>query len=376
MIKRINFSSSLLAGKVLSNFKRLLVNPHFIFCILTVIFISYVYYDWYYRYYWFWKFSVFEFRNDMIGSLFFAPIIYGALIFWLRGFIIIWLLSFVAILPRIIYFSLEPAELITNISFFLIPLALIVIISLEVQWRRRQREMLALREQERQLYTLQILQAQEDERHRIAQELHDDTTQGLLVIANHAQQIAKSDACTEKQEQLFWIRDSILKLAEDVRRLSLNLRPSILDDIGLVPALRWLVDHTYKETGINTTMLVVGNIKKLPTNTEVTVYRIVQEALSNVRRHSNAQNAKLALTFNENFLEIIIEDDGQGFKLGDRLSKLATKQKLGLLGIRHRTHFIGGTYEIASQPERGTFLKVNIPIQAMEDGSALKDVNY
>ena len=132
---------------------------------------------------------------------------------------------------------------------------------------------------------------QEDERHRIAQELHDGTTQELLVVANRAQALVASKELAGNSEAsrcVEWIRDAVLHISEDIRRMSLDSRPSMLDEMGLVSALRWSVDHRNHDSGVNIKLILRGKARKLNPEVEVNVYRRVQELLSNLRRHSNA----------------------------------------------------------------------------------------
>lgn len=342
---------------------KMLVNVHFWVVGVITIAITVIYHDWYNRYDWFWYFSVFEFRNDIIGSLFFIPFLYASLVFWWRGSLIIWSLSMAAVLPRMIYYSFDFASLARNIAFAFVPLALVAAIALELQWREKQRQTLVEREEERQVYMSQIFKAQENERQRIAQELHDGTIQELLVIANRAQTLVSGDGnetTVEMRERAEWVRDAILQLLEDVRRLSLDLRPSVLDDIGLVPALRWLVDHLNQEGEINTKVVVHGVERKLRSETEVTIFRIVQEALNNARRHSKATKAVVTLEFAPDSLEIMVQDNGDGFSLSETLGKLAAEGKLGLIGMQQRAKFLNSTFNIYSQPGKGTLVSIEI----------------
>jgi two-component system sensor histidine kinase DegS len=219
-------------------------------------------------------------------------------------------------------------------------------------------------EKERQVYMSQIFKAQEDERRRIARELHDDTIQELLVIANRAQTLVSGDGnetTVGMRERAEWIRDAILHLLENLRRLSLDLRPSVLDDIGLVPALRLMVDHLNQEDEINTKMVVQGTEKKLRPEAEVTIFRIVQEALNNVRRHAKATEAVVALKFAPECLEIMVKDNGKGFSLNETIRNLTAEGKLGLIGMQQRAQLINSTFNIYSQPGKGTLVSIEIP---------------
>ncbi len=342
---------------------RMIHSIHFWIIITLMLALTLVYYtfkDWFP---WFFSFFVFEYKNDIVGSLFLIPFIYASLVFWWRGSLIVWLLSAAAMLPCVMYYSFSLEKLMINVVLSLVPLMIVIIIALEQKWRETQKRILAEREEERQIYMSQIFKTQENERQRIAQELHDGTMQELLVIANRAQVLVSGDGnetTVEKRERAEWVRDAILQVLEDVRRLSLDLRPSVLDDIGLVPALRWLTDHLDQDGGINTQVVVHGAERKLSSETEVTIFRIVQEALNNARRHSKATEAVVTLEFAPESLEITVQDNGDGFSLRETSGKLATEGKLGLIGMQQRAKFLNSTFNIYSQPGKGTLVSIEI----------------
>jgi len=249
--------------------------------------------------------------------------------------------------------------LITNIALLLLPFLLVSLATFELEWRRKERKIFAEREAERKVYISKILESQENERLRIAQELHDDTIQTLLVIANRAETlIPAGDSMKEIRGNAEWIRDTTLETVEGLRRIGLDLRPSMLDDLGLVPALRWLVDRMNKESGINTRILVSGEKRKLSPEAEVTIFRITQEALNNIKRHSRATEAVVNLEFTPESLKISMEDNGRGFRPPKKFDRLASRGKLGLIGIHQRIDFLGGTFKIHSKSGEGTSLLI------------------
>jgi signal transduction histidine kinase len=266
-------------------------------------------------------------------------------------------------LPFVTYYSLSIQSFMINSVFAFVPLMLVVIIAFEQKWRQTQRRILEQRELEHQVYMSQIFRAQENERQRIAQELHDGAMQELLVVANYAQTLVSNgtgEASPEVRERAGWIRDAILRVLEDMRRLSLDLRPSVLDNLGLIPALRCLVDRLNYEGGIKTRVVVHGTERKLNSETEVTIFRIVQEALNNVRRHSKATEAEVILEFAPESLEIRVQDNGKGFSLNEIIGELAASGKLGLLGMQERAKFLNSTFNIYSEPGKGTLVSIKI----------------
>jgi two-component system sensor histidine kinase DegS len=303
--------------------------------------------------------AITEFVHHIVGILFLVPIIYAAIFFSWQGALTTYLLSLFGVLP-IILSIWSVASLITNLTLLLLPLFIASIVAFELARRRRERRNFTEREAERQVYISKILESQENERQRIAQEIHDDTIQKLLVIANRTQKLipcAKGDN-GEINKTTEWIRDATLQAIEELRRTSLNLRPSVLDDLGLVPALRWLIDSMIEESGIKARIIIKGAIRNLGQNAEITIFRVVQEALNNIKRHSNAKEAVVNIEFKVNSIKITIKDNGTGFYPPRKLEGLATKGKLGLIGMQQRIDFLGGKFQIHSRPGRGTLLQI------------------
>ena len=312
----------------------------------------------------------FEIVNKIHGSLFFIPFVYAAIAFWWRGAVIVWLLAMAVILPWILYVSMNPASFVRNTLFTFIPSMLVVLILFQIKWRENQRKIAAEREAQRRVYLSQVFSAQEDERQRIARELHDDTTQSLLVIANRAQSLLADDRCQalgceqsrEARDETEWIRDQILKVSEGVRRLSLDLRPSILDNMGLVPAIRWLTANLNQENGTDVQISVKGGNRGLMPENDVVIFRIIQEALSNVRRHAHASKVVVTLGFAPTTLKITVRDNGAGFHMPRRIGHFTTEGKLGLIGMQQRAEFLGGTLDIRSQPGKGTMVSAEVRV--------------
>lgn len=342
---------------------KMIRNIHFWIIIAIIGVLIVIYYGWDDWFPWFWRYFVFEFGRDIIGTLFLIPFLYASLVFWWRGAITVWALSAVAMLPLVIDYSGNLESFLFNSALSFIPLAVIIIITSELKWRDKQRRLLVEREEERQVYVSQIFKAQEDERRRIAQELHDGVTQELLVVANRAQTLVNRDGAKtamEVKKQATWIRDAILQISEDIRRQSVDLRPDILDHMGLVPALRWLVNRLNEEDEIQAKMALHGAERKLNSETEVNIFRIVQEALNNIRHHSKATEAMVTLNFAPDSLEIKVQDNGAGFSLNETIGNLAAKGKLGLIGMEQRAKFIKSAFDIQSEVGQGTSVAIRV----------------
>jgi PAS domain S-box-containing protein len=218
-------------------------------------------------------------------------------------------------------------------------------------------------QQNMEYYIKQVTRAQEDERLRISRELHDDTAQALATLSRGLDSLITGEKkltkpVTERLEKLHEMADSAL---EGVRRFSQDLRPSILDDLGLIPALEWLITDLEVRYGVATKVDITGSRRRLAPETELAVFRIAQEILSNIGRHSQASEVEMNLDFGADALTLIISDNGQGFDMPERTSDLALSGKLGIIGMRERARLIGGTLIVQSELGAGTTITLRIP---------------
>lgn len=214
-----------------------------------------------------------------------------------------------------------------------------------------------------QFYLRECLRAQEEERKRLASELHDDTSQQILLLAHGVDNLASKASDYLPQE----LRDDFEKLYklsqqtyEGIRRYAQALRPRILDDLGLVPALKWLAQELTNLTGIQA-RVKTDIIPALPPETQLVLFRIAQEALNNIHRHSEASEANITLEYQEDAVRMTISDNGKGFELPRWLSDFAAQGKLGLTGMAERVQLVGGEIEITSQIGKGTKIIVKAP---------------
>lgn len=213
------------------------------------------------------------------------------------------------------------------------------------------------------LYSQKVGQAQEAERKRIARELHDETIQELIVVMRHIEALAsgKEDVTASQ------ILEEVRKILEGVRHFSQELRPSILDDLGLIPSIQWLASDLTKTFGISVGTETRGTNRKLPPEMELMLFRITQEALTNVRKHSQATRVFVLVEFNEHNIKISIQDNGKGISVPGKFEDLARTGKLGLTGMQERTQLLGGTIKIESQAGQGTNVIVEIPTDNNEN---------
>lgn len=223
----------------------------------------------------------------------------------------------------------------------------------------------ALRESERQLRDLssQLLTAQETERKRISRELHDELGQSLTVMKLRFNYIEKK--LLEHQTELKGECESgiqfIDQIIENIRRLSRDLSPTILDDFGLSAALRWMINNFAKSYAIKVILNMTDVDSLLPPDSHVVVYRTVQEALTNIGKHSRARTVSIDIHQEDGAVLFAIEDDGVGFD-GDTAVRNPEEQGLGLATMKGRAQMVGGTLQIRTQGGKGTKITLNIPI--------------
>ena len=350
-------------------------NPHFWLIAVISLSLIFVYQTWPWREekfasgVWQWfsclstlqRVAVAESMNHIVGILFLVPIIYAAMVFSWRGAFIAFLASLAGTM-RIMLHMWPPTSLAQNLLLLSLPFWIASIVSFELAWHRRERRIFAEREAERQIYIAKILESEEDERRRIARQLHDDIIQNLLVIANDAQMLLSSASLASHLYSVGQrIRGLAIELIDNLRRIAVDLRPSVLDNLGLVAALRWLADRTSEDTGIEVNFSVQGAEKKLPDQVEITIFRIVQEGLANVKRHSEATKVAVTLKFSDERVSVTVQDNGKGFACPSKISTLAVNGKLGLVGLVERVTLLKGTFLVHSEPGMGTSLFAELP---------------
>lgn len=241
---------------------------------------------------------------------------------------------------------------------------------LEVSNRRLQAQRAELAEKTVQLERLasQVLAAEEEERRRIARELHDDTMQSLAALImgleRSLEQLpgrADDPAVMEMRDSTARLRDLATAMLDDLRHLALDLRPAVLDDHGLTAALGWLAQS---QSGRGPTKVVFeadptlfeDSVARLPATTETALYRIVQEALSNVAKHAGATEARVRFRLSPSAAAVEVEDDGHGFPV----DAPREPSQMGLLNMRERAALLGGVLNVQSGPE-GTLVRARVP---------------
>ena len=205
--------------------------------------------------------------------------------------------------------------------------------------------------------------AQEEERRLIARELHDETSQALTFLIVKLKVLEDADSPTAIQQSIQDLREAVAGILDRVHDLALELRPTVLDDLGLVAALRQYLRDYQGKYRLSVDFQAMGlDRRRLPPEVETTIYRVVQEALSNVARHAQAQNASVLLEKRESFVAVVVEDDGQGFDVAEATGTDLRRSNLGLYGMQERVTLLGGTLTIESSPGVGTATFVKIPL--------------
>lgn len=212
-------------------------------------------------------------------------------------------------------------------------------------------------------YARKITQAQENERKRIARELHDDTIQSLIAISRRLEALSTSepDLPDTASRRIRELQQTTSDVINRVRRFSQDLRPSTLDYLGLLPTLEELVATINRHDGLQAELWIHGEQRRLSSEVELTLFRIVQEALNNVIKHADAARVVTLVEINDSNISVTVQDDGIGFQPFTPAEHPATASRLGLLGMQERARLLGGTLIIDSTPGHGTKVLVNVP---------------
>lgn len=230
------------------------------------------------------------------------------------------------------------------------------ILGLEDQARQRYQEVVDARSQLKEL-SARLVQAQEEERKALSRELHDEIGQSLSAVLVEVRNLSVSLRARPAAESLRHV-ETVKGLVEGavkvVRNMALLLRPSMLDDLGLIPALKWQARETSKRTAMDVSVATELDPDDMPEEYKTCIYRVVQEALHNCARHSHAKTVRIRVNQRSNGLTLVVQDDGQGFDISQ-------VKGLGLLGIQERVAKFGGTCDVHSQSGGGTILSVELP---------------
>lgn len=221
--------------------------------------------------------------------------------------------------------------------------------------RRRQAE------REARHFGGRVLTAQEEERRRLAREMHDDVTQRLAALAIDTAKVQGEAGSSAVGQAIDAVRQRIVKLSEDVHALSYRLHPSLIEDLGLAAALRVECNRVARQEDLAVVLDAPGAARKVPPQVAICLFRIAQEALRNVTRHAHARNVQVSLQDLESGMTLVVRDDGKGFDPGAGKARTS----LGLVSMRERVRLVGGTLDIESAPGRGTSVLAWVPKEAL-----------
>lgn len=204
-----------------------------------------------------------------------------------------------------------------------------------------------------------VVRSQEDERARIARELHDEVAQLLSAFGLHLGSLRLKLKRADTLAEVDQLQELTHQISESLYHLVRDLRPSHLDSLGLIPAIRYILNEEYGPRGLQVNLQTLGRPRPLPGSIEIAIFRVVQEALTNVARHSRVSSARIELLYEDRQVSLCISDEGAGF---DPLGPLRPPRGWGLAGMRERVESLGGTFTLHSQPSRGTELNALIPL--------------
>ena len=244
----------------------------------------------------------------------------------------------------------------------------VVILRLQNQVRARLEENIEGKRSLREL-SAKYVRAQEDERRALSRELHDEAGQAFSAILLETENLLDGDQAVSARLHLESIRNLAQHGMAETRNMALLLRPSMLDDFGLVPALNWQAKETAKRSGLRVQLSAEDLLRDLPEEHKTCIYRVVQEALNNVVRHAQASAAQIHLQWEDGQVGLTVQDDGTGFD-AERV------RGLGLLGMGERVHHLGGDFRVESQPGRGTLLKIQLPVAELANDRAYETDPY
>ncbi|MCP5108470.1 MAG: sensor histidine kinase [bacterium] len=240
----------------------------------------------------------------------------------------------------------------------------------EINERKRVEEALRLSETRLRLLSSQLFNAQEEERRRLSKELHDQLGHDLVLLKSRFRSIKLKlpEEKTELQQELADTQDYVDQIIENVRQISTELTPSILEDLGLFASLQWLVENFARQHSIKVSLDMEDIDRYVSQEPRINLYRIFQETLTNISKHARAQAVSIRVKKEKNVVIFRVKDDGKGFDLNRSSEKEATVSGMGLTAMKERAHLSGGVFEVRSQPGKGTLICFKIPIP--EDGGA------
>lgn len=218
--------------------------------------------------------------------------------------------------------------------------------------------------QKKQLMGIKIIQAQEEERKRVAREIHDGPAQvlaNIIIRADICEKLLAAEDLEKAKEELRELKETVRQVLKEIRKIIYDLRPMALDDLGFIPALKRYVNQLQEEVDGDIDLVILGEEGNIPRHLDTILFRIVQEGLTNIKKHAGARNIKLKLEAGQEHINILIIDDGKGFDVEEVMAGHKITSGFGLTSMKERVGLIGGKLEIDSKPGGGTKLFVRVP---------------
>jgi len=225
--------------------------------------------------------------------------------------------------------------------------------------------------QQMQALGLSVIMAQEEERKRVAREIHDGPAQSLANIVMRAEFCMKLMEVNPSmlKDELYGLMDLVRRSLQDVRKIIFDLRPMALDDLGLVPALKRYVEQYMKDYGIYVETILMGREYELSSSLVVALFRVIQESMTNIRKYAKATEVLIKIEFLKNRINVVVRDNGCGFDVEKELAE-KSGMAFGLIGMRERIQLLKGKFEVKSSPGHGTEVILSVPTAHEENGLA------
>jgi signal transduction histidine kinase len=313
---------------------------------------------------WFWSWIRIELGSGVRGLLMLFPILYATLMLdWRRALATLAVLL-AAIAPFIIRYGFSAQTEILSFSILAVPPIVLVSLQIKLLADANERQVAEQKKKQSAEVIRQLILTQEAERKRISRELHDGVVQSLLFTATMAHDVLEetppNDAAV--RQKLEKIVSNSMDMVTETRIICQDLRPNILDNLGLVSAVKWLCEEFQNDTGIEVGFSQKTSVGNLTQEQSLSLFRVVQEALNNIRKHAGASRVRVAIIPYRGRLAIEIEDDGQGFTVGQSGDALAAQGRLGMLNMEQRARSVGGGLDVQSAAGRGTLVRISVPV--------------
>ncbi len=250
---------------------------------------------------------------------------------------------------------------------------------LDARVQERSEAYRAAQEQKEQLrrdLLRRVIDAQEEERKRISRELHDETCQLLTGLAYALDNAGESNSLTEVRQQLEQMHALTKSTLSGVHRIIFDLRPSMLDNLGLVPAMRWYAENRLRGIGCAFSIRETGESRRLSPPIETAIFRVMQEVINNIAQHSHARHVDIVIDTSDGWADVRVTDDGIGFDPDSLTETAEGKRGLGLMGMRERMDAIGGELHLRSVPGGGTAVRLIVPLNGAEPNDGKQEEQH